>query len=1096
MGQVITKLRIETDEYQNRVRRAAASLSDMAHQCEVAGNRISVSNKHNIALVQSLGSMQTASTTLRGKVSELSAAFIDASHSYNQLTSHEKRTQYGEALSASIDKLKTRLREAQNELRSLENEASGKSSIGGVTFGQKFMQGLVPGLGMGVGAAGALVAVQLTQKAFGLMKETMVNTINENKNFEQSNANLAAVLGKTRDEIGALTENAKQLGATTFYTAGQITELQTVLARLGFTQSQILAMTKDISNLAIATGTDLSQAAQLAGSTMRAFGMKASEMDRITSVLGVSTTKSALTTEALATALQYVATDATNAGFSLEDTVAMLGTLMNNGIRASTAGTSLRQILIQMSADNGKLAKAFGTTVHSLDEFAEAIQQVKTQGVGTISYLSDKVRVTARSSLLALGANIEKAQELRDQITDVGEELQKMADTQLNTLQGSVTLMQSAWNGLMLTFEESNSTLKKTADWLTEVINKAVEWRKLKNGGESALSLFTKEPNKALAESRFEQKRQQAEANLTANGTLAALGDDKKAVATAISEEIKRLIDEEVKKLEVLDSDYQRVQDSIDEIPDRVGFFDDQNAALQAQYGRLDKLNAIHPLAAENQYGVVDWSTQLLPTRGALRTDIGTWKYAIGLADAMVSNDVFSDGTDETTEEKILNALQSGKKTPAETAAELVENAIRRYDEELRELQNRLDRGMIDRAGFDKGKLGLDERVFEAYNKANTISPAQKYADGVDYWVGIMKGDADLAQKSGATKKMIQSEEKYARTYALADIQLQQGLEDEMAVSKKKLGAEEALYGAYSVLYDKTKDPKYLEEMDLLAEAIKSWRGIIREQEEELRMRKDDEAILGALETVAKRNGKNMSAKQLGDKSVFEYFGLTDMRERMNADLTLDITPEEWQKLVDEINEKLAALKLPKIELDIEAKKVTQLTNQVKDMATQWGYVTSAIGSVGQALNTIEDPGAKVAGTIAQAVATIAMGFATASAASSKFGVFPWIAATAAGIATLASTVASIKSITAEYHAEGGFVGGGPRGTDTVNTWLTPGELVLNRAQQNTLAAQLQPARVAQPQQSTPYVTGEVMWLGLNNYLRRTGRGEIVTSRR
>ena len=79
--------------------------------------------------------------------------------------------------------------------------------------------------------------------AVGAAKKVIGDMVRINKEFEQSSSNLAAVMGKTRDEITALTSQAKQLGATTQYTANQILELQANLARLGFNESEILNST-------------------------------------------------------------------------------------------------------------------------------------------------------------------------------------------------------------------------------------------------------------------------------------------------------------------------------------------------------------------------------------------------------------------------------------------------------------------------------------------------------------------------------------------------------------------------------------------------------------------------------------------------------------------------------------------------------------------------------------------------------------------------------------------------------------------------------------------------------------------------------------
>lgn len=153
-----------------------------------------------------------------------------------------------------------------------------------------------------------------------------------------------------------------------------------------------------------------------------------------------------------------------------------------------------------------------------------------------------------------------------------------------------------------------------------------------------------------------------------------------------------------------------------------------------------------------------------------------------------------------------------------------------------------------------------------------------------------------------------------------------------------------------------------------------------------------------------------------------------------------------------------------------------------------WSAVADAIGTVGSALSMIEDPAVKVMAIVAEAIANIALTFA--KSLKGTMTPWDWVAGATAGTATMISTIAAIKSAT-EYHAEGGIVGMNSlsRGTDVVPAMLTPGEVVLNASQQGALASRLSGGA------SQPYISGEMIYLGINNYLRRSGRGEIITAR-
>ena len=177
------------------------------------------------------------------------------------------------------------------------------------------------------------------------------------------------------------------------------------------------------------------------------------------------------------------------------------------------------------------------------------------------------------------------------------------------------------------------------------------------------------------------------------------------------------------------------------------------------------------------------------------------------------------------------------------------------------------------------------------------------------------------------------------------------------------------------------------------------------------------------------------------------------------------------------------------------------INSEVKDMAEVWSYASSAISSVGSALAGLEDPAAKVLGTIAQAIASVVMGMGMAIANKGKeIEPWSWIAFAAAATATMISTVSAIKSATAEYHAGGDFVGSGSRfntmmrpvGTDTIPAMLSPGELILNKSQQSNLASNLQAAPALADLHLETTIEAERIRIMLNNNNRRRGRGIAI----
>lgn len=355
------------------------------------------------------------------------------------------------------DQLNNELRTTEARLKQLKGTAGGAGSS---------INGLTGTLGK---AAGAFTAVLMVGRRVVSMLSGAFNTI---KDFEQANVNLATILGKDVGLIFDLTNQAKELGATTRYTASEVTGLQTELAKLGFTQREILQMSQSVLNFATAVGSQLPESAALAGSTLRMFGLRASETEDVMATLALSTNKSALNFSYLQTSMSIVGPVARTFGFSVKDTTALLGTLANAGFDASSAATATRNIILNLANANGKLAKALGEPIHTFPELIDGLKTLNDKGVdlATTLELTDKRSVAAFNAFLS-GA--ESAKALRDELEDTGGVLQDIADKRMNTLSGSIDSLKSAWERFILSMENSKGVLKDVVDLLTDIVRGA-----------------------------------------------------------------------------------------------------------------------------------------------------------------------------------------------------------------------------------------------------------------------------------------------------------------------------------------------------------------------------------------------------------------------------------------------------------------------------------------------------------------------------------------------------------------------------------------------------------------------------------------------
>ena len=280
---------------------------------------------------------------------------------------------------------------------------------------------------------GSMLTFGLTAPIVAMGKAAMDTFVN----FEQSMAKVQAVTGATVEEFAMLTDEAKRLGATTVFTAQQFSDLQMVLGRKGFRPDAIKDMTGAISDLALATGEDLTLAAETVSSSINAFGLEASQAGSVANTLASAAANSSLSLSTFSTAFGHAGASAKAVGVDIEELSAMMGVLMDNGIKASKSGTGLRKIF-------GKLNEQGIPFSQTLDHLAS--------GQMTLNQAQKLVGVTAANQLIILAKNKDKLSELTHEYKTNTGRLKEMADIMGNTTFAKLKKFTSAMEGLRLEF--------------------------------------------------------------------------------------------------------------------------------------------------------------------------------------------------------------------------------------------------------------------------------------------------------------------------------------------------------------------------------------------------------------------------------------------------------------------------------------------------------------------------------------------------------------------------------------------------------------------------------------------------------------------
>ena len=274
------------------------------------------------------------------------------------------------------------------------------------------------------------------------------NAVNVIKDFEQANADLSAVMSTaTIPQLKLLKTEAIRIGSSTSRTATEVVGLQESLARLGFETPAIVNMTESVVRGADAMNAGLAETAELTGSVVRTFSNFSSiDTADIIDKLTLATQKSALSFEKYQTALPNVSAAANAAGVGFEEMLAILGKLSDAGVDASSSSTALRNIFIDSEAKGHSYKEIIANITKNQHKLTAASDEFGKRGSISATILSEKM----------------------GEVSKLTKELQKnfkgtAADAQtkrLNTLTGSVALLTSAWEGLLIQGDEASGATK------------------------------------------------------------------------------------------------------------------------------------------------------------------------------------------------------------------------------------------------------------------------------------------------------------------------------------------------------------------------------------------------------------------------------------------------------------------------------------------------------------------------------------------------------------------------------------------------------------------------------------------------------------
>lgn len=316
--------------------------------------------------------------------------------------------------------------------------------------------------------------------------------VKKSRELEAQMSTVKAISNATTEDMTRLTDMAKHMGATTQFTAVEAGKALEYMAMAGWKTDQMLGGLPGIMNLAAASGEDLGQVSDIVTDALTAFNMTADQSGRFADVLAQASSNANTNVSMMGATFQKVAPVAGTLGYSVEDMSLGIGLMANASVKAETAGTSLKTALAnmakptkQMQAYMDKYGISLTNADGSMKTFREVIDNLRS-GLGGLSKTEKTAAATAifgkesfAGMLAIVNASDADFKKVSDAVNNAAGAAERMAAIKLDNLEGDVTLLKSATDGLQTaigdallpTFRAGTQQLTKFVSNLTEFIN-------------------------------------------------------------------------------------------------------------------------------------------------------------------------------------------------------------------------------------------------------------------------------------------------------------------------------------------------------------------------------------------------------------------------------------------------------------------------------------------------------------------------------------------------------------------------------------------------------------------------------------------------
>lgn len=304
--------------------------------------------------------------------------------------------------------------------------------------------------------------------------------------FESAMSSVAAISGATGKDFDMLRSKAKEMGATTQFSATEAANAMEYMAMAGWKAEDMTSGISGIMNLAAASGADLATTSDIVTDALTAFGQTAADSGRFADVMAAASANANTNVEMMGETFKYVGSVAGASGYSVEDMSIAIGLMANSSVKSSQAGTTLRSVITRMSKptkETSTAMKALGLSMTDSSGKSKSFRDIMVdlrKGMKGMTREQKKAYAAmlggqeAMSGLLAIAnASDDDFNKLSKAVDGAAGSAEKMAQVKLDNLKGDVTILQSALEGLAITaFDGMSGAFRGIVQMATGVVDK------------------------------------------------------------------------------------------------------------------------------------------------------------------------------------------------------------------------------------------------------------------------------------------------------------------------------------------------------------------------------------------------------------------------------------------------------------------------------------------------------------------------------------------------------------------------------------------------------------------------------------------------